>query len=560
MYCGRRRSCVTELGSVVGIALAIGCQTSEAIPVAPAVTADASASAKDAAASSAADATGSADSGPPNHDRSAAGVFVHLFEWKWTDVARECETVLGPSGFSAVQVSPPSEHAILASVPEPAPEPAVHYPWWQRYQNVDYQLDKSRSGTKAEFQDMVERCAAAGVDVYVDAVINHMTAQAQGVGSNGTTFTKYAYPNLYSADGGDFHEPPCSITNADYVDSAYDVQHCELDGLADLNTGSAYVQQTIANYFIALVQMGVGGFRIDSAKHIAASELQAIIARVNAAVAPVVPYYFLEVVDNPGEAIEPSDYFGIGAATGAKVDVTEFQYAAVGSAFLGLAPLATLSALAQSGSGLIPSEHAVAFTTNHDTERASAIYYADEPYYDMAMAFMLACPYGYPSVMSSFAFDRSTQAGIDMGPPSDAMGNTTPVYDPTTGTDSCASSPATATPGTWVCQHRQRSVTGMLPFRKLTAGQPLTHWWDDGTNRVAFGRGDKGFVVFNNEDAAWQATLQTGLAPGTYCDVVHGAFANGACSGPTATVDDAAMIQVTLPAHSASAFYAGAGP
>jgi alpha-amylase len=493
-----------------------------------------------------------------NHDRSASGAFVHLFEWRWTDVARECETVLGPGGFAAVQVSPPSEHAIIASVSEPAPQPTVAYPWWQRYQTVDYQLDKSRSGTKSEFQDMVTRCAAVGVDVYVDAVINHMTAQTAGIGSNGTTFSKYGYPSLYSYSHDDFHEPTCAITSSDYIDSAYNVQHCELDSLADLNTGSAYVQETIADYLIALVQMGVGGFRVDAAKHITPSELQAIIGRVNAATAPIVPYYFLEVVDNPGEAVHASDYFGIGQATGAKVDVTEFQYAAVGTAFLGQAPIATLSALAQTGAGLMPSSNAVAFTTDHDTERASAIYYLDEPYYDLAMVFMLAIPYGYPSIMSSFAFDRSTQGGIDSGPPSDAQGNTIPVYDPTTGAANCATSPAAAMPGTWVCQHRQRSITNMLQFRKVSASQPITSWWDDGTNRIAFGRGSKGFVVINREGTAFDSTLQTGLPQGTYCDVVGGGLNGGTCSGATVTVDASGTAEVTLAAYTAAAFHVGA--
>src|SRR6187397_1784454 len=41
--------------------------------------------------------------------------FVHLFEWKWTDIARECETYLGPKGFTAVQISPPNEHARVTS-------------------------------------------------------------------------------------------------------------------------------------------------------------------------------------------------------------------------------------------------------------------------------------------------------------------------------------------------------------------------------------------------------------------------------------------------------------
>ena len=31
-------------------------------------------------------------------------VIAHLFEWPWTDIATECETYLGPAGFTAVQV------------------------------------------------------------------------------------------------------------------------------------------------------------------------------------------------------------------------------------------------------------------------------------------------------------------------------------------------------------------------------------------------------------------------------------------------------------------------
>jgi len=50
--------------------------------------------------------------------RAQAGdVFVHLFEWRWADVARECEAWLGPKGFKAVQISPPSEHALISGSP-----------------------------------------------------------------------------------------------------------------------------------------------------------------------------------------------------------------------------------------------------------------------------------------------------------------------------------------------------------------------------------------------------------------------------------------------------------
>ncbi len=32
-------------------------------------------------------------------------VIVHLFNWKWTDIALECERFLGPKGFCGVQVN-----------------------------------------------------------------------------------------------------------------------------------------------------------------------------------------------------------------------------------------------------------------------------------------------------------------------------------------------------------------------------------------------------------------------------------------------------------------------
>ena len=82
---------------------------------------------------------------------AAGDVFVHLFEWRWPDIARECELFLGPKGYKGVQISPPSEHAVITSG-------GAFYPWWQRYQTVSYKLDQSRSGTAAELRDMVTRC------------------------------------------------------------------------------------------------------------------------------------------------------------------------------------------------------------------------------------------------------------------------------------------------------------------------------------------------------------------------------------------------------------------
>ena len=53
------------------------------------------------------------DDGPVT---TGSEVFVHLFEWKWTDIANECENFLGVNGYDAVQVSPPNEHALIGNL------------------------------------------------------------------------------------------------------------------------------------------------------------------------------------------------------------------------------------------------------------------------------------------------------------------------------------------------------------------------------------------------------------------------------------------------------------
>ncbi|RXN12673.1 pancreatic alpha-amylase-like isoform X2 [Labeo rohita] len=97
----------------------------------------------------------------PNTKRTA---IVHLFEWRWADLAAECERYLGPNGFGGVQISPPSESIIVTD---------RWHPWWQRYQPIGYNLCSS-SGNENELRDMITRCNNVGVNIYADAVINHM--------------------------------------------------------------------------------------------------------------------------------------------------------------------------------------------------------------------------------------------------------------------------------------------------------------------------------------------------------------------------------------------------
>lgn len=139
------------------------------------------------------------------------GASVQLFEWSWNDVAYECENFLGPKGFKAVQVSPPTEH-IKGSQ------------WWTRYQPVTYNFI-SRSGNETQFIDMISRCKAAGVGIIVDAVINHMAA-GSGVGIGGSSYGSRQYPyygpqDFHHYDGNS--QANCQVNN--YNDK-YNVQYC----------------------------------------------------------------------------------------------------------------------------------------------------------------------------------------------------------------------------------------------------------------------------------------------------------------------------------------------
>jgi len=492
--------------------------------------------------------------------RAAAGdVFVHLFEWRWADIARECETFLGPVGYAAVQISPPSEHAVITS----AAGSGVSYPWWQRYQTVSYKLDQSRSGTAAEFSDMVRRCNATGVKVYADVVINHMTAGA-GTGSAGSPYTKTSYPAVpWTAT--DFHSG-CAVSN--YADAA-NVQLCELVGLADLRTEDAAVRARLASYLIALHAEGVKGFRIDAAKHMQPRDIDAIVVQVNAAAVAAgraLPYYFLEVINNSGEAVTAEQYFGVGYASGGAADITDFQYGyRVTDAFAGRNG-ATLASLQTLTSALLPGDKGVVFIDNHDNQRGDNLYYASTisgvPVYELAVIFMLAHPHGAASVMSSYGFDRSTPAGRDAGPPSTTPGVTDSTYD--AGGTRCTRTIGSAQPGSWICEHRLGAIAGMVAFRKATVGAPLVGFRtiNADNNRIAFARDGKGFVALSRSLAVTFAAATT-LPDGNYCNIAQftyqpaGGGAGASCSGPPVSVAGGSAL-VNLPAYGAVALHVGA--
>jgi alpha-amylase len=398
--------------------------------------------------------------------------FVHLFEWKWSDVARECETFLGPNGFHAVQISPPHEHIMDRA-------------WWARYQTVSYELN-SRSGTEEEFADMVQRCNKAGVEIYADAVLNHMTG-SNGLGFAGTPYEKWRYTD-YTRD--DFHQA-CSIF--DYHDR-WQVQNCDLVGLADLKTESDHVQSQIANYLQKMMDYGVSGFRIDAAKHIPSNDINSILSRLSKK-----PYIFQEVIDLGGEPIKNYEYYQNGF-------VTEFKYGAEMARIFFGDYISWFKNFEPFSRGLIPSDKAVVFLDNHDNQRGhggngQVLTNRTSRLYALAHVIMLGIPYGHVRILSSYRFESA-----DQGPPQ------TLIHE--NGKLNCFDK--------WLCEHRWTLIANMVRFRKQMAGTSTNQWWSNGKNQLAFARSDKGYVVVNKERSFMDQWLFTGLPGGRYCNMIKG--------------------------------------
>ncbi|MEU8701687.1 carbohydrate-binding module family 20 domain-containing protein [Streptomyces sp. NPDC048680] len=417
-----------------------------------------------------------------------------LFEWKFDSVAKACTDSLGPAGYGYVQVSPPQEHIQGGQ-------------WWTSYQPVSYRI-AGRLGDRGSFATMVSTCHSAGVKVVADSVINHMSA-GSGTGTGGSSYAKYNYPGLYSAPDMD----DCTAQISNYQDR-YNVQHCELVGLADLDTGEDHVRGKIAGYLNDLLSLGVDGFRIDAAKHIPEDDLANIKSRLSNSGA----YWKQEAIYGAGEAVSPDEYTGTG-------DVQEFRYARSLKQVFNNENLANLKNFGE-GWGFMSSSKAAVFVDNHDTERnGETLNYKDGANYTLASVFMLAWPYGSPDVHSGYEWSDK-----DAGPPNGGTVN------------ACYSDG-------WKCQHAWREISSMVGFRNTARGEAVTNWWDNGGDQIAFGRGSKAYVAINHEGSSLTRTFQTSLPAGDYCDIQ---------SGKGVTVNGSGQFTATLGADTALALQAGA--
>ena len=125
---------------------------------------------------------------------------------------------------------------------------------------------------------------------------------------------------------------------------------------------------------------------------------------------------------------------------------------------------------------MVHRSKAVVFVDNHDTQRGEALLsYKGSRYYEFANIFMLAHPYGYPKIMSSYYFKNFNQ-----GPPSASVHGQN-------GELRCGGHPShvSGRPGKpWVCEHRWPSLANMVRWRRTADAHNVDKFWAKDGNRV----------------------------------------------------------------------------
>ncbi|MEV4492488.1 carbohydrate-binding module family 20 domain-containing protein [Micromonospora coxensis] len=458
-------------------------------------------------------------------------VTANLWQWNWTSVATACTRHLGPAGYGAVQVAPPQE-----SVSLPNSADGVH-PWYEVYQPVSYRLE-SRFGTRQQFAAMVTACHDAGVRVYVDAVVNHMAGvnnPESVVGYAGTEFSGpgYSYPAV-PYGYGDFHHPgdncPTGGAINDWNNEAQ-VTSCELLSLSDLYTEKEEVRTKVAAFLNDMIGLGVDGFRVDAVKHVKKSDFAAILGKLRTTVAENKrPYVAQEIFDGASnDALKARAFTDNG-------DVLDFAYAkGIKAAFQG--SISTLAAVPTWNLDA-PSANVFAMVTNHDLERDGVVLsYKNGSDYTLATYFALAYPHGKPSVYDSFTWSQRNQS-----PPADGSGRVTDTV--------CGAA--------WTCLSQSTGIKGMVGWANAAKSvRTVADFTAVTSNVIGFHRGDRAWIGINDSGSAATATFTTGLADGTYCDVVSGPATGSGCAGGTVTVTGG-RATVTIPANGAVAIHVNA--
>lgn len=183
---------------------------------------------------------------------------LHVWSWNFPAIAENMSKI-AKSGFTMLQTSPVQQCFNPEGGSKKLFDEDGHEGfWYYYYQPTDWKIGNQIVGTKEQMQQMMDSAAKYDVKVIVDVLPNHTAFNVDAVSDD-----------FYAAVGGRdkmFHSNGLKSVK-DYNDRL----QCTLwgsGGLPDVNTENPYFQKYYMQFVNELLEMGVAGFRYDTAKHI----------------------------------------------------------------------------------------------------------------------------------------------------------------------------------------------------------------------------------------------------------------------------------------------------
>ena len=172
---------------------------------------------------------------------------IHCFEWKIKHVDDNLEKIK-ESGYTAVLVGPVQYSK-------------EGHEWWKLYQPYGFSIG-NKLGTKEDLEKLCYHAKFLGIKVIVDVVIEHVASDEKLNLVPHEKVDKTLISNHY------FWKEAIKITNWNDRSQVVNLS----PGLPTMDTSNYELQDIIYNFLLELINIGVNGVRIDSAKNISLPE------------------------------------------------------------------------------------------------------------------------------------------------------------------------------------------------------------------------------------------------------------------------------------------------
>ena len=180
------------------------------------------------------------------------GAILHAWMWSFNTITEHMDEI-AEAGYTSIQTEPMSKIKVNDANGKKFTEN-----WYYVYQPTNTSIGNFVVGNEDDLKAMTAAAHAHGIRIIVDVVANHFTADWNAIDSDWRKSEYFHARNSCSGSGGD---------NIDYS-NRWQVTHCHLLGLWDLNTANPEVANRMHDFLKTAVNDGVDGFRFDAGKHV----------------------------------------------------------------------------------------------------------------------------------------------------------------------------------------------------------------------------------------------------------------------------------------------------